>query len=549
MSALIWLLVPVLPLLAAACLWRLPARAGGWLWVCALPALLLSLWPAADLPLPMLWPGAQWGLTDSLGQIWLGFSALLWLLGSRFASFDLHGDPHARRFWSCWLLALSGNLLLIIAADAASFYIGFTLMSLAAYGLVVHLGGPKPRQAGCIYLQLAVLGEMLLYAGLMLRVHEAGGLLLLSDWQQVPLSPLTATLLLIGFGLKAGFWPLHVWLPLAHPAAPAAASAVLSGAMIKAGILGLWRFMPESDPLLQSWGPALVGIGLISALLAVALGLIQTKAKTVLAYSSVSQMGYLLVILALAWQIPDSRSALGLLLALYACHHALAKGALFMGAGLGAHFRLPVSSLILLLIPALALAGLPLSSGGAVKTLLKEAFADGPQAAWLGLLTLGSLATATLVLRACWLIRQQQAQQKHQAPSGQWLPWAVLCLLPLVLPWLLPDMRTALFSSLPLYAVWSLLWPLLLAAALVVTLLRMGWQLPAAWQRLPNPALWLSLRLKGLLQQPPLPTPEANTRRQAWRDRERNWNRFWASRTVASSIAVVMTLLLLGWWF
>lgn len=279
MSALIWLLVPVLPLLAAACLWRLPARAGGWLWLCALPALLLSLWPAADLPLPMLWPGAQWGLTDSLGQIWLGFSALLWLIGSRFASFDLQGDPHARRFWTCWLLALSGNLLLIIAADAASFYIGFTLMSLAAYGLVVHLGGPKPRQAGRIYLQLAVLGEMLLYAGLMMRVHEAGGLLLLADWQQVPLSPLTAALLLIGFGLKAGFWPLHVWLPLAHPAAPAAASAVLSGAMIKAGILGLWRFMPENDPLLQSWGPALVTVGLISALLAVVLGLMQTKAK------------------------------------------------------------------------------------------------------------------------------------------------------------------------------------------------------------------------------------------------------------------------------
>ncbi len=547
MTALLWLLIPLLPLLAAASLWHLPARAGGWLWVCALPGLLLSIWPAADLQLPMLWPGAQWGLTDSLGQIWLGFSALLWLIGSRFASFDLHGDPHARRFWACWLLALSGNLLLIIAADAASFYIGFTLMSLAAYGLVVHLGGPKPRQAGRIYLQLAVLGEMLLYAGLMMRVHEAGGLLLLADWQQVPLSPLTAALLLVGFGLKAGFWPLHVWLPLAHPAAPAAASAVLSGAMIKAGILGLWRFMPENDPLLQSWGPALVIVGLISALLAVVLGLLQSKAKTVLAYSSVSQMGYLLIILALAWQIPDSRPAMGLLLALYACHHALAKGALFMGAGLGAHFRLPISSLILLLIPALALAGLPLSSGGAVKTLLKSAFADGPQAVWLGLLTLGSLATATLVLRACWLIRQQQAQQTHQTPRGQWLPWAMLCLLPLLLPWLLPDMRAALFSSLPVYALWGLLWPLLLATALVAVILRLGWKVPTALLRLPNPTLLASLRLKGLVQHPPLPPLESVSRRQDWRDKERNWNRFWASRTVASSIAVILTLLLLGW--
>ncbi|TVP93593.1 MAG: sodium:proton antiporter [Pseudomonadaceae bacterium] len=547
MSALLWLLVPLLPLLAAASLWHLPVRAGGWLWLCVLPALLLSLWPAANLELPMLWPGAQWGLTDTLGQLWLGFSTVLWLLGSRYASFDLLDDLNARRFWACWLLALSGNLLLIIAADAASFYIGFTMMSLAAYGLVVHLGGPKPRQAGRLYLQLAVLGEMLLYAGLMLRVHEAGGLLALADWQQVPLSPLTAALLLVGFGLKAGFWPLHVWLPLAHPAAPAAASAVLSGAMIKAGILGLWRFMPENDPLLQSWGPALVSIGLASALLGVALGLMQTKAKTVLAYSSVSQMGYLLIILALAWQTPDSRPALALLLALYASHHALAKGALFMGAGLGAHFRLPTSSLLLLLIPALALAGLPLSSGGAVKTLLKDAFADGPQAAWLGLLTLGSLATATLVLRACWLIRQQQAQQSAYAPRGQWLPWALLCLVPLLMPWLLPDMRAALFSSLPLYALWSLFWPLLLAAVLAVILWRLGWQVPAPLQRLPNPSLMLSLRLKGLVQHPPLPPLEPKTRRQPWRDQERHWNRFWASRTVASSIAVILALLLLGW--
>src|SRR5690606_6679290 len=118
-----------------------------------------------------------------------------------------------------------------------SFYVGFTLMSLSAYGLVVHLRGPAPRQAGRLYLQLAVLGEMLLYAGILLRIHEAGGALKLSDWHSAPTSPLTATLLLVGFGIKAGFWPLHVWLPLAHPAAPAAASAVLSGAMLKAGIL------------------------------------------------------------------------------------------------------------------------------------------------------------------------------------------------------------------------------------------------------------------------------------------------------------------------
>ncbi|SDT90541.1 proton-conducting transporter transmembrane domain-containing protein [Halopseudomonas salegens] len=547
MSTLLWILVPLMPLLAAASIWRLPSHAGGWLWLSALPALLLSLHPVPSLTLPLLWPGAQWGVTDTLGQTWLGFSALLWLLASRFASFDLQNDPHARRFWTCWLLALSGNLLLIIAADAASFYIGFTLMSLAAYGLVIHLGGPKPRQAGRIYLQLAVLGEMLLYAGLMLRVHEAGGLLLLADWQQVPLGPLTAGLLLVGFGLKAGFWPLHVWLPLAHPAAPAAASAVLSGVMLKAGILGLWRFMPANDPLLYSWAPTLLIIGLIGALLGVVLGLLQSKSKTVLAYSSVSQMGYMLIILALAWHIPDSRPAMAVLLTLYACHHGLAKGALFMGAGLGAHYRLPLASLILLLIPALALCGLPLTSGGTVKALLKTAFADGPQAGWLGLLSLGSVATSALILRAGWLIRQQQAEYSQSPPPGQWLPWALLCLSPLLLPLLLPDMRQALLASLSSYAIWGSLWPLLLAAGAAVLLIQLGWQLPPRLQRLPNPALLLSLRLKGLTLQPPQPSLAPKPTRNHYRQFERSWNRFWASRTLASSIAVILVLLLTGW--
>ena len=316
MSPLTWLLVALAPLLALALLWRWPDRAAPWLWLSCLPALLASFWPPAALEPAILCPGATWGAEDMLARAWLAFTALLWGCASVYAGADLVGDRHRLRFWCCWLLSLCGNLLLIIAQDAGSFYVGFSLMSLTAYGLIVHQRGPAPRQAGRLYLQLAILGEMLIFAGMMLRIHEADGAFALATWQGVPTGWLTASVLLIGFGLKAGFWPLHVWLPLAHPAAPAAASAVLSGAMIKAGILGLWRFLPEQDPVLQSWALTLLAIGSISAFYGVALGLLQSRAKAALAYSSVSQIGYLLVVLALAWLHPESGAGAGILLSL-----------------------------------------------------------------------------------------------------------------------------------------------------------------------------------------------------------------------------------------
>jgi formate hydrogenlyase subunit 3/multisubunit Na+/H+ antiporter MnhD subunit len=548
MSALFWLLVPLSPLLAGALLWRWPNRIGPWLWLCCLPALLLSLWPAPTLEPGILWPGAAWAAEDLLARAWLAFSALLWGCASRFAHTDLVGDQHRFRFWSSWLLSLSGNLLLVIAQDAASFYVGFSLMSLAAYGLIVHERGPAPRQAGRLYLQLAILSEMLIFAGMLLRIHEAGGALELAAWQAVPVGSLTAIVLLVGFGLKAGFWPLHVWLPLAHPAAPAAASAVLSGAMIKAGILGLWRFLPTQDPWLQNVALALLAIGAISAFYGVALGLIQSKAKSALAYSSVSQIGYLLVVLGLAWLHPESTAAAATLLALFGVHHGLAKGALFMGAGLASHYRLSPLHWLLMALPAMALAGLPLTSGAAVKILLKDAVYASDVSHWLMLLTAGSAATAMLLLRALWLMwRHQPEGRAASPPKGQLLPWALLCVMPALLPWLWPELREALEASLPIKTFWSASWPLLVAAAAAWAVHQSGWTIPGALQKLPNPARAGSLKLKRIMQRPPVPAVETEIRRHRWRDVERRWNRLWGSGAVITSAWIITLLLLLGW--
>ena len=571
MTGFAWLLVPLAPCVGLVLL-RWQDRVIPWLWLSCVPALLLACWPAQPSSFSLLWPGTRWGADDLMARGFLGFSALLWGCATIFAAVSERSHPRRQKFWLFWLLSLSGNLLLVIAQDAASFYVGFSVMSLAAYGLVVHLGGPGPRQAGRVYLQLAVLGEMLLYAGIMLRIHEAGGAIGAGNWgvddwsfidwgfdhwQSVPIGGLTAILLLLGFGLKAGFWPLHVWLPLAHPAAPAAASAVLSGAMIKAGILGIWRFTPVADAGLQSWAIAVFAIAMFSVFYGALMGVIQTRAKAALAYSSVSQVGFLLAIVALAWLQPGAREAWAIVLVLYTVHHGLAKGALFLGAGLSSHYAMRRMHWLLLALPALALAGLPFTSGAAVKLLLKDGIAATPLVHWLPLLSLGSVATGLVVARALWLMYQTQCQLRQDAasrrkpPPGMLYPWLLLSTTPLLLAVLLPAMRSLLPASLELDKLWALLWPILLTAGVVIVALRRGWRLPARLTHLPNPARHVSLRLKRLLLRPPVPDIDPVFDLGAWRRRERRWNRFWQQGTVAVSVwlicAALLASLLVGW--
>ncbi|MEK0361914.1 complex I subunit 5 family protein [Pseudomonas sp. CBC3] len=543
----LWLLVPLAPLLVGSLL-LFRERAAGWLWLGCLPALAMVIWPMPALDLPMLWEGVRWGADDELTRAWLGFTALLWGCAGVFASSSQRDDPKRRHFWTFWSLALSGNLLLIIATDALSFYLGFSVMSLSAYGLIVHRRGPGPRRAGRLYLQLAICGEMALLAALMLRSHAAGGDFAFAAWRALPIDGLTLLLLLIGLGLKAGFWPLHVWLPLAHPAAPAPASAVLSGAMLKAGFLGLWRCLPEGDQLLSNWADVLLAIGIFGALYPALLGLTSDKAKAVLAYSSVSQMGYLLMILALAWRHPQQTQALTVVLMLYGVHHGLAKGALFLSAGLIHAGRLPRIGWLLLTLPALAIIGLPLTSGGAVKTALKEVWHGGAFESWLVWLSLGSLTTALLLIRALWLLRRDARDAPaSRPPLPQLLPWALLSSLALLLPWLWPALREPMLHGLYSSGIWAASWPLLLAMALAGVALKFGWKVPARLTALPNPALVISLWLKRLLQRPPLRVPNVDPDQPRWRQRERRCNRIWSTGTLAVSTWLLVALLWLGW--
>ncbi|HEX7199175.1 MAG TPA: proton-conducting transporter membrane subunit, partial [Dongiaceae bacterium] len=317
----------------------------------------------------------------------LGVAALLWIVAGAYASAYLRGDPNAGRFAEWWLLTLSGNLGVFMAADLVTFYLTFSVVSLAAYGLIVHDGTPGSGRAGIIYVALAVLGEaFLLMAFVFMAAATPDSSLLIRDAvAALPGSPWRDTalaLLILGFGLKIGLVPLHVWMPLAYRAAPIPAAAVLSGAAVKAGVIGFIRFLPLGAAV-PEWGEALAAAGLFSAVYGVAVGITQENPKTVLAYSSVSQMGLLAAALGMWLAAGDTSAALGT--SFSAAHHAFVKGGLFLAIGVAAVVGArPWPVLIPAAVLALGLGGLPLSGGALAKLAMKAQFGEG---------VVGSLAT------------------------------------------------------------------------------------------------------------------------------------------------------------
>ncbi|MDZ7640730.1 MAG: complex I subunit 5 family protein [Desulfurivibrio sp.] len=328
-----------LPLLAPLALWwprgreTVLRRA----WLTALPALLLALWGDGGLSLRLDWLllGAEFSLAGS-SRIFLLLTAWLWLLAAWFAAAYLAHDRRAHNFLIFFFLAMAGNFGLILAQDLISFNVFFSLMGLSAYGLVVHNRDYAALRAGRIYLMLVVAGEVLIFIGLVGWVWQTGGavqLAALAGAGRLP-APLVGCLLL-GFGIKAGMLPLHGWLPLAHPAAPVPASAVLSGAMIKAGLLGWLRFLPSGEQGVPALPELMLLLGLTGAVYGVIRGLRQADPKTILAWSSISQMGLLTVGLSFYLAGGAARGPALTAIEFYVVHHGLAKGALFLAVAAG----------------------------------------------------------------------------------------------------------------------------------------------------------------------------------------------------------------------
>lgn len=442
----------------------------------ALPALLAAVFVPADasLRLPWLMLGTDLGFGGGTGRLFLLFTSLLWWLGGLFASAYFRERSSRGRFFVYFLLSMTGNIGLVLSQDVVGFYLFFALMSFASYGLVVHDGTPAALRAGRVYMVLVVVGEVALFAAIVLAAGQAGSIgfaPVRAGLAHAPDHNVVMALALIGFGIKAGVLGLHVWLPLAHPVAPTPASAVLSGAMIKAGLLGLLRLFPLGAVGFVQWGEALMLLGLAAAFYAVAIGLTQPEPKTVLAYSSISQMGILTAGVGLGLAAPGAVTSLVPVIGLYAFHHALSKGALFLGVGvLGVASATARRRLWLLLwVPALALAGAPLTSGMVAKFLFKAQTYHAP-GAWGPLLqaVLPWSAVATSLLMGRFLLLVKGPRDGHAgagAAAGLLVPWCMLIALVALLPLWIGGAGSPVWRSASAYV--GSTWPLLLAAATI----------------------------------------------------------------------------------
>lgn len=432
---LLLMLLPALPMLlgGAALAGRL-GRSGAACGVLATAGLALAvvLLQPSELHLSWLLLGSTLAL-DQVSRVLLFCAALLWPAAT-LAAGALFDGRDGRRFGMCWLFTLSGNLGMLLSQDLASFYLCFAVMTFSAYGLVVHKASAEAAHAGRIYLILAIAGESLLLAGIFLLAAEAGNPTVAdipAVFAALDNPALAGGLLLTGFAVKMGVVPLHVWLPLAHPAAPVPASAVLSGLLVKGGLIGWLRFLPDADEALQPAADILLALGLAGAFLAALAGCLQQRPKTVLAYSTISQMGLLTVPVAL---LLGGRLEAGTALpviALFAGHHALAKGALFLAVDhwSGKRWRRGLTVLL-----ALTIAGLPITGGLLAKAALKSTLIEPLPL----LVTLSSITTSLLLLRA---LQRLRATASEQPPPGTLATcsWVILAIAAVSLPWVLAD--------------------------------------------------------------------------------------------------------------
>ncbi|PZR54208.1 sodium:proton antiporter [Xylanimonas oleitrophica] len=345
---------------------------------------------------------------------------------------DAGGGP---AFWPLWLGLWAALHGVYVTQDLFNAYVLLELVTVGAVSLVA-LGKGRSAGPALRYLFVAVVGSLLFLLAIALVYAEAGTLDMSAAAGRVAPGPLLTAALaltLVGMGAKMALFPLHSWLPVAHPAAPAAVSAVLSALVVKAALVVLWRFWVALAPAAGGAAHVLAVASGVAGSAAVLWGglmaLRQRRLKRIVAYSTVTQVGYLALVLPLMAPGGEAARAAwsgGLLLVVA---HGLAKAAMFLAAGVltaaygsdhledlrGAMRHRPwvVAALG---VAGVSLAGLPPTLGFAAKWQLLAAGVESGQWWWVAALLAGGLLTVgytAVVLRAV----SAPADAGEQAPE------------------------------------------------------------------------------------------------------------------------------------
>ncbi len=427
----------------------------------------LAVRGAAEGPPVVPWTLAREPLAlrvDGLSAMFLAQIFLLAPLGSIYGLGYWPAAEHpegGRKLRFAYGLVAGGMTLLVCAKSAIVFLFGWEVMAVAAFfAITTDDRDEAVRDAGLVYLVATRVGALFLYA-MFVALHAGAG-----SWAFAapdhPLSPALANVIfllaVLGFGLKAGVMPMHVWLPGAHANAPSHVSAIMSGVLIKMGIYGLLRTVSffEHPPLF--WGLALLAMGIVSGVLGIAFAIGQRDLKRVLAYSSVENIGIIFTgigIFLVGRSVGDTRLVvLGLGGALlHVWNHGLFKGLLFLTAGAvihGTHTRdiellgglarkMPRTS-IAFFAGAIAICGLPPLNGFVSELLVylalfrvtmldSRVFVAGAFGA-AGLALVGALAVACFV--RVWGVvflgapRSDHGKDAHDPGGAMTLPLVVL---------------------------------------------------------------------------------------------------------------------------
>ena len=332
---------------------------------------------------------------DGFRAIYVTITTFTWLIATLFGREYFAFGKNVGRFQLFSLLTLSATIGVFLSADLFTTFLFFEWVSLCSFALVGHDETPKAMQAAGTYLTIAVMGGLAMLMGLFL-LFEMTGTLDISKLaaacaavQNRPRLYVASALLLIGFGAKAGIFPLHIWLPQAHPAAPAPASALLSGILTKTGVFGVLLVSCELLSGSIGLGFVLLALGTVTMLHGAVLALLSNDLKRTLACSSISQIGFIVVGAAARNLLGDYNALAVRGILLHMVNHSLAKMVLFTVAGI-VYINLHKLSLddirgwgrgkLLLafafLMGALSAAGVPLWGGYVSKTLLHESLVE-----------------------------------------------------------------------------------------------------------------------------------------------------------------------------
>ena len=385
-------------------------------------------------------------------------TSLMWFFTTLFGrEYFRHEQEGLDAYWAFTLMTLGATQGVMLSADLMTTFTFFEILSLTSFTWVMHERTPEAVYAGYTYLFVAITGGLVLLMGLLLLQRECGtlryDLFPFAIWDADSKTLLAAAVcILFGFGAKAGMFPLHVWLPMAHPVAPSPASALLSGVLTKVGVFGILMISLEVADN-RVFGLLVLSLGLVTMFLGAVLALFSVNLKRTLACSSMSQIGFILTGIGTAVLCGERTAGVsvfsgtvrilspGTVLArsgavLHMANHSLLKLLLFMAAGVvvmnlhaldlndirGWGRNKPALQLAFL-SGALGISGVPLFNGYLSKSMLHEGLVhlielEGGYffhaAEWVFLFSGGCTFAYMLKLYIC-LFRESNADPDRQA--------------------------------------------------------------------------------------------------------------------------------------